>query len=114
MLSHSVMSDSLQPHGLWPTSLLCPWDSPGKNTGVGCPFVLQGILLAQETEIESLASLVLAGGLFTTVPTGSPLIIKTKHKSMSDLCLHLAFALVYEQLCHKRRAENVEERKKRK
>ena len=80
MLSHSVMSDSLQPHGLWPTSLLCPWDSPGKNTGVGCPFILQGILLTQETETESLASLVLAGGLFTTVPTGNPLIIKTKHK----------------------------------
>ena len=30
------MSDSLWPHGLSPTSLLCPWDSPGKDTGVGC------------------------------------------------------------------------------
>ena len=29
------MSDSLWPHGLWPTRLLCPWDSPGKNPGVG-------------------------------------------------------------------------------
>ena len=28
------MSDSLQPHGLLPARLLCPWDSPGKNTGV--------------------------------------------------------------------------------
>ena len=37
----SVMSDSLQPHGPWPTRLLCPWDSPGKNTGVGCHFLLQ-------------------------------------------------------------------------
>ena len=37
--SLSVMSDSLQPHGLWPTRLLWPWDSPGKNTGVDCiPF----------------------------------------------------------------------------
>ena len=34
----SVMSDSVQPHGLQPTRLLCPWDSPGKNTGVGLPF----------------------------------------------------------------------------
>ena len=33
--SHSVMSDSLQPHGLQPTRLLCPWDFPGKSTGVG-------------------------------------------------------------------------------
>ena len=30
----SVMSNSLGPCGLWPARLLCPWDSPGKNTGV--------------------------------------------------------------------------------
>ena len=40
-VSHSVMSDSLQPHGLQPASLLCPWNSPGKNTGVGYHFLLQ-------------------------------------------------------------------------
>ena len=34
--SHSVMSDSLEPHGLQPTRLLCPWDFLGKGTGVGC------------------------------------------------------------------------------
>ena len=38
----SLMSDSLQPHGLQPTRLLCPWDSPGKNTGVGCHTLLWG------------------------------------------------------------------------
>ena len=38
------MSDSLQPLGLYPTRLLRPWDSPGKNTGVGCHFLLQGTL----------------------------------------------------------------------
>ena len=33
------MSDSSRPHGLWPARLLHPWDSPGKDTGVGCiPF----------------------------------------------------------------------------
>ena len=37
----------LQPHGLYPTSLLCPWDSPGKNAGVGCHFLLQGIFPTQ-------------------------------------------------------------------
>ena len=37
----------LWPHGLWPTSLLCPWYSPGKNTGVGCHFLLQGIFPIQ-------------------------------------------------------------------
>ena len=34
--SRSVVSDSLRPHGLQPTRLLCPWDFPGKSTGVGC------------------------------------------------------------------------------
>ena len=40
----SVMSDSVWPNGLEPTRLLCLWDSPGKNTGVDCHFLLQGIL----------------------------------------------------------------------
>ena len=33
----------LTPHGLQPARLLCPWDFPGKNTGEGCHFLLQGI-----------------------------------------------------------------------
>ena len=37
----SVVPDSVQPHRRQPTRLLCPWDSPGKNTGVGCHFLLQ-------------------------------------------------------------------------
>ena len=39
------MSDSLQPHGLQPTRLLYPWNSPGQNTGVGKPFASLGDLL---------------------------------------------------------------------
>jgi len=39
----SVMSDSLRPYGLWPARLLCPLDSPGKNTGMGCHALLQKI-----------------------------------------------------------------------
>ena len=46
-VSHSVMSDSLQPHGLQPTRILCPWDSLGKDTGVGCHALLQGISLTE-------------------------------------------------------------------
>ena len=42
-----VMADSLLPHGLWPTRLLCPWNSPCKNTGVGCHAFLQGIFPTQ-------------------------------------------------------------------
>ena len=36
------------PHGLKPTRFFCPWDCPGKNTGVGCRFLLQGTFLTQE------------------------------------------------------------------
>ena len=42
-----VMSESLRPHGLWPARLLCPWNSPGKNTVVGSLSLLQGIFLTQ-------------------------------------------------------------------
>ena len=45
--SRPVMFDSLRPHGLQPARLLCPWDSPGKNTGAGCYFLLQGIFPTQ-------------------------------------------------------------------
>ena len=43
--SHSVMSDSSQPHGLQPTRLLHPWDFPGKSTGVGCHCLLRHLPL---------------------------------------------------------------------
>ena len=45
----SVVSGSLRPQGLWPAKLLCPWDSPGKDTGVGKHSLLQGIFLVQES-----------------------------------------------------------------
>ena len=47
VLSHSIMSCSLQPCGLEPTRLLYPWGFPGKNTGVGCHSLLQGIFPTQ-------------------------------------------------------------------
>ena len=43
VLSHFNHSDSLRPHGLWPISLLCPWNSPGKNIRLGCHVLLQEI-----------------------------------------------------------------------
>ena len=45
------MSDSVQPHGRQPTRLLCPWDSPGKNTGVGCHFLFQCLKVKSESEV---------------------------------------------------------------
>ena len=47
---HVVVSSSLWPHGLYPARLLCPWDSPCKNTAVGCIALLQGIFLNRGSE----------------------------------------------------------------
>ena len=47
----SVVSDSVRPHRRQPTRLLCPWDSPGKNTGVGCHCLLQCVKVKSESEV---------------------------------------------------------------
>ena len=49
--SRSVMSNSLQSHGLQPTRLLCPWDFPGKSTGVGCHCLLWAHENTQATNV---------------------------------------------------------------
>ena len=45
------MSDSVRPHGRQPTRLPRPWNSPGKNTGVGCHFLLQCMKVKSESEV---------------------------------------------------------------
>ena len=45
--SHSVMSESLRPHGLQPTRLPSPWDFPGESSGVGCHFLLHTLTFIQ-------------------------------------------------------------------
>ena len=52
-----------------PGSFLCPWDSPGKNTGVDCPVLFQRDLLDIGIKPISLMSPALAGGFFTTSVT---------------------------------------------
>ena len=47
----SVVSDSVRPHRQQPTRLPRPWDSPDKNTGVGCHFLLQGMKVKSESEV---------------------------------------------------------------
>ena len=49
--SRSVVSDSLRPHRLGPTRLLCPWDFLGNSTGVDCYFLLQGIFPTQGSNL---------------------------------------------------------------
>ena len=50
----SVVSDSVRPHRRQPTRLPRPWDSPGKNTGVGCHFLLQCMKVKSLSEIAQL------------------------------------------------------------
>ena len=52
LLLASVVSDSVQPHRQQPTRLLCPWDSPGKNTEVGCHFLFQCMKVKSESEVS--------------------------------------------------------------
>ena len=48
------MSDSVRPHRWQPTRLPCPWDSPSKNTGAGCHFLLQCMKVKSESEVAQL------------------------------------------------------------
>ena len=48
------MSGSVRPHRRQPTRLRCPWDSPGKNTGVGCHFLLQCRKVKSQSEVAQL------------------------------------------------------------
>ena len=66
------MSDSLQPYGPQPTRLLCSWGSPGKNTGVGCHTLLQGIFQTQGLNLRFLCLLHWQAGSLPLVPPGSP------------------------------------------
>ena len=71
-----IESDSLQPYGLEPARLLCPWDSPGKDTGVSCHFLFQGIFPTQGSnpwfESTSPVTPALADRFFTNKPPGKP------------------------------------------
>ena len=51
LLCHFSRIQSVQPHRRQPTGLPCPWDSPGKNTGVGCHFLLQCMKVKSESEV---------------------------------------------------------------
>ena len=65
----AILSSAFQSHGVQPARLLCPWSSPGKNTGVGCHALLQGIFPTQGSNLP-LGSPALAGRFFTSAPPG--------------------------------------------
>ena len=51
-VGHSALSDSLHLYGLQTARLLCPWNSTGKNIGVGCHALLWGIFLTQGSNLS--------------------------------------------------------------
>ena len=64
---------TLRSHGLQSTRLLCSWDSPGKNTGVGCHALLQGIFPTQGSNPHLLGLLHWQSGSLPLAPPGKPL-----------------------------------------
>ena len=66
------VSNSLRPHGLQPARLLCPWDTPGKNTGVGCYALLQGIFPTQGSNLCLLCVLYWQADSLPLAPPGKP------------------------------------------
>ena len=70
VFSHSVMSDSLQRHRLWPGRFLCPWNLPGKNTAVGQLFLLQEIFPTRGPNLHLLCLLHWQADSLPLVPSG--------------------------------------------
>ena len=68
------MSDSLRPAGLQPAGLLCPWDSPGKNIGVGCHALLQEIFPTQGLNLCLSCLLHWQAGSLPLAPPGEPFV----------------------------------------
>ena len=77
------MSNSVRPHRWQPTRLSHPWDSPGKNTGVGCHFLLQCMKVKSESEVaQSLTTILMSHGAV------KPKIVQTNHIHFASVPKH--------------------------
>ena len=84
------MSDSVWPHRRQPTRLRHPWDSPGKNTGVGCHFLLQRMKVKTESEVtESCPTL---SECTDCSPLGSPIPGITKARTLEWVAISFSNA----------------------
>ena len=88
-------------HGLQPASIFCPWDSPGKNTGMGCHFLLQGNLPNSGTEPAFPASPALAGEFFIAEPAGKPLLPTNWALNQSLPLGGLSFPIIHRLFGHR-------------
>ena len=84
----SVVSDSVRSHRRQPTRLLFPWDSPGKNTGVGCHFLLQCI----KVKVKSLSHVRLFTPPWTADYSALPSIVFPRQEYWSGCCCLLRLA----------------------
>ena len=89
------MSNSLQPYGLKPSRLFCPWNFPSKNSGVGCHFLLQGIFPTQELNPHLLCFLHWLVDSFPLSHLGSPSNIYINFFVCSKLVEVMEFQLSY-------------------
>ena len=94
VLSHSTVSNSLRPQGLWPARL-CPWNFPRKNTGVGYHFLLQGIFPTQGSNTHLLQLLHWQADCLPLSHLGSPFTVYTYIKTPE-----CTLEIFYNVICH--------------
>ena len=87
------MSDSLWPHVVWPTRLLCPWDSPGKNTGVGCHSFIRGIFPTQRLNLGLLYCRQILYGLSHTVRKIQSVAMDINYSTLSTTLTSICWVL---------------------
>ena len=75
----------MRPHRQQPTRLRCPWDSPGKNTGVGCHFLLQCMIV--KSEVKSLSHVLLLVTPWTAAHQAPPSMGFSRQEYWSGLPL---------------------------
>ena len=101
----SVMSNSVRPHRQQPTRLPCPWDSPGKNTGVGCHFLLQCMTVKSESEVAQLCP-TLSHPMDCSLPGSSfhgifqARVLEWGAMSFSNACMHAKSLQSWPTLCN--------------
>ena len=80
----SVMSDSVQSHRWQPTRIPHPWDSPGKNTGLGCHFLLQCMKMKNESEAtQSCLTLALGDSIKVT-----EILFQNRHRYSQPIAVY--------------------------
>ena len=117
LFGHWVLSNSLWPHGLYPTKLFCPWNFPGKNAGEGCHFLRGSSCLkdrihiscisrwilyrwaTREAEVRETSLQILGASLITVVLTklGKPSASHVAHHKRG--CWFLHFSVVINLNC---------------